>query len=810
MKAYTNVSRKVVGEDRIAICPQFGCDYIKRVKSLKFGFLGFGKYPKCKMHHLPLVYMDERIEDFVDGALACLFDKAGLPPNDLLELVSSHYHDELGPFVHGWVYCVTTGRGAPIVSRYLDSISKAYMNNLNRKQVKAIMKDGNKKDAEKYQTVKKGMKKITAQYTRLLKHLRAHSEVLVDDKTLKSLSRKLRNDLDKWQKGIIRDHLGKKSPENSNRMTIEEVKRYYDQILNAGTCRILLGKKTEFKKVKITAFDRFSVYMEFFSEGITEKYTKSDIKGLYLDIKKNPIKQDSIKKMKTRDNFERNMSLKRIKEYLRNIDWKNLTNDWIVSHREHHTYPYEKILLDPHKDPSTENPLWLHEIWLKRVYADEKYDFSDSLIARISGISRITVRKYRLKFNISYSYYNATQKPILSKELIEKREKIRNFNWKMNTNWMIPVGGHGDLLILNPSEYCSPENPLYKHKVWLKKVYEDEELDLNGVEIAKICGLKDQKPISYWRKRLGIPKKRKGVYIDKQGHKLVLTPNSYTHPQRGRIHQRAEHILVMEKHLNKNLSRRQLATHPDLIQGWLGEEEYFYIKKNCHVHHINFVAYDNRIENLWLFSTNREHGLVVNELHQCFSILIKLRQIFIKESKYFLNQDFDCRQLERDDIRSKLKLDIGINHSLSRFYDKRRNSFSVAMPASYDNPFISLKKGMDYVYMYEHRYIIEQYYRTLLRKATILREEHIDHQKAQEFLSPQGFLKPDAIVHHVNLDSRDNRLLNFYVCDISEHRLVHGSIYQLVEKLLDMGLIYFCNGIYFLDNILTTHELRIR
>jgi len=773
MKAYTNVSRKVVGEDRIAICPQFGCDYMKRVKPLKFGFLGFEKYPKCKTHHLPLVYVDERIGEFVDGALACLFDKAGLPPSDLLELVASHYHDELDPFVHGWVYCVTTGRGAPIVSRYLDSISKAYMKNLNRKQVKAIMKDGNKKDVDKYQAVKKGLKKITAQYTRLLKHLRAHSEVLVDIKNLKSLSRKLRSDLNEWQEGIVRDYLGKKSQDKSNRMTIEEVKYYYDQILNVGTCRSLLGMKTEFKKVKITAF------------------------------KINPIKKESIKKMKTKEKFEGNKDLKTIKEYLRNLDWKSLSNNWVVLLREHHTKPYEKILLDPHKDPSNENPLWKHEIWLKRVYADEKYDFSDSLISRITGISRITVRKYRLKFNISYSYYNMTQKPILSKELIEKREKIRNFNWKINTNWMIPVGGHGDFLILNPSEYCSPENPLYKHKVWLKRVYEDEELDLNGVEIAKICGLKDQKPISYWRKRLGIHKKRKGVYINTQGQKVVLTPNTYTHPQRGRVHKRAEHKLIMERYLNKSLSRRQLETHPDLIQGLLGEEVYFYIKKNCHVHHINYVGTDNRIENLWLFSTNRAHGLVVNELHQCLSILIKLHQIFFKEGKYFLNQDFDCRQLERDDIRGNLNFDSVISHSLSRFYNKSRNSFSVAMPASYKNPFISLKKGMDYAYIYEHRYIIEQYYRTLLRKEIILPEENFDYKKAKEFINPQGFLKPDALVHHVNFDSRDNRISNLYVCNISEHRLCHGSIYQSVERLLDMGLIYFCNGKYFLDNTLT-------
>ena len=110
---------------------------------------------------------------------------------------------------------------------------------------------------------------------------------------------------------------------------------------------------------------------------------------------------------------------------------------------------------------------------------------------------------------------------------------------------------------------------------------------------------------------------------------------------------------------------------------------------------------------------------------------------------------------------------------------------------------------MNYVYMYEHRYIIEQYYRTLLKKKTLLPEEQIDHKKAQEFLNPQGFLKSDAIVHHINFDSRDNRILNLYVCNISEHNFIHGSIYKSVERLLDMGLIYFCNGKYFLDNTLT-------
>jgi hypothetical protein len=132
------VSRKDVGEDQIAICPIFGCESMKKVKPLKFGFFGFGKYPKCKKHHVPLVYVDECIGEFIDGTLACLFDKAALPSSDLLSMVAPNYPDEIQTFLQRWVYCITTGRGAPIVSLYLDSVSKTYMKKLNRKQIKAL------------------------------------------------------------------------------------------------------------------------------------------------------------------------------------------------------------------------------------------------------------------------------------------------------------------------------------------------------------------------------------------------------------------------------------------------------------------------------------------------------------------------------------------------------------------------------------------------------------------------------------------------------------------------------------------------
>ena len=283
MKAYTNVSRKTVGEDHVAICPNFGCEYMTRVKPLKFRFFGFEKHPKCKRHRIPLVYIDERIGDFVNAVLACLFDKAGLPPRELLEGVKSQFPDEVTPFIEGWVYCITVGRGAPIVSRYIDTISNAYLKQLTKKQIKVLKNGGNSKPNMVNRTIKDGMDEIAIQYARILKHLRVHSEILIEHQKLKSLSKGLRNLIKDWQKKILMSNEIINSPENKQALILKEIKSNYDQILNLGTSRCLLGlnpESKEIKKSKLTAFDRFSAYNEFFIEGLTVKFTKSDI--LYL------------------------------------------------------------------------------------------------------------------------------------------------------------------------------------------------------------------------------------------------------------------------------------------------------------------------------------------------------------------------------------------------------------------------------------------------------------------------------------------------------------------------------------------------
>lgn len=284
MVEHTKVSRKTINEDRIAICPQLGCRIIKRVKPLKFGFLGFGKYPKCKSHHLPLVYVDERIGEIVNASLACLFDKSGLPPKELLSFINDKFPMELKSFINSWVYCITIGRGAKIISIYMDTMTKAYLKQITKKQLKAL-KDNRKNN---FEAIKKGMDEITLQYERLLKHLRIHSEVFVDIKEVLKLSVGLKNTINTWLEDSSREVSEILKVEEKQDIPLTQLKDYYDKILNLDTCRCLLGFspiEKHFKKRSVSAFDRFSVYFEFWQENLTQKFTKSNIDNLYNSYK---------------------------------------------------------------------------------------------------------------------------------------------------------------------------------------------------------------------------------------------------------------------------------------------------------------------------------------------------------------------------------------------------------------------------------------------------------------------------------------------------------------------------------------------
>lgn len=141
MKGARQASRKVVDEDRIAVCPHFGCMHLKKVKPLKFGVLGFRKYPKCSKHKIPLVFVDEFIGNFLYAVNACLFDRASLPPEGLLRLIKTKIPNDLKSFINGWMYCIPIGRGTQIISQYMDGLSRGYIKLLSRKQQKMLQGD---------------------------------------------------------------------------------------------------------------------------------------------------------------------------------------------------------------------------------------------------------------------------------------------------------------------------------------------------------------------------------------------------------------------------------------------------------------------------------------------------------------------------------------------------------------------------------------------------------------------------------------------------------------------------------------------
>lgn len=88
------------------------------------------------------------------------------------------------------------------------------------------------------------------------------------------------------------------------------------------------------------------------------------------------------------------------------------------------------------------------------------------------------------------------------------------------------------------------------------------------------------------------------IYIKKRDH-----PNANSH---GYV---AEHVLVMEKKLGR------------------------YLEKDEVIHHINFIPYDNRIQNLHLFENNSKHQKVKKSLFNIIKPLIKRGFIYFNKEK---------------------------------------------------------------------------------------------------------------------------------------------------------------------------------
>ena len=292
--SYIQVSRKTVKEDRVAICPYFGCMHLEKVKPLKFGFIGRRKYPKCSKHKIYLVFVDKFIGNFIQAIEACLNDISGLPPDDLIIKIKNYAPNSLEAFINSWIYCNPVGRGAQIVSHYMEGLSRGYIKLLSRKQRKAIQHGSNQK--KRYDILRFGLKKIADEYKNFLQNLRKESEERQKQQNSYFLTEKVRNIIHTWLNSYLNTiqlSNEKGSKDKIQPKSLVKLKAEYDKILHIGTCTLLIGKSPEIVIKGISAFELFSTYHEFLKAGLCRNLMGEDIQRA---IKVNSIKEADLER----------------------------------------------------------------------------------------------------------------------------------------------------------------------------------------------------------------------------------------------------------------------------------------------------------------------------------------------------------------------------------------------------------------------------------------------------------------------------------------------------------------------------------
>ncbi len=229
----------------------------------------------------------------------------------------------------------------------------------------------------------------------------------------------------------------------------------------------------------------------------------------------------------------------------------------------------------------------------------------------------------------------AAKGEIMFKEINKVKKEIKNINWdKISSNWTVKYRQNQFVpyveIKLNPYSDCSEDNPLYRHKDWLNCIVHDKRFNLTDSRLGELCGISRDKARG-WRRRLEVSRGRKwgfNCFINKKG-RIYIKPENYNNPvaikNNGWV---LEHRYIIEQHLN-NYSKT------DIAKKYLNENGY--LKSVCQIHHINLDPSDNRIENLFMCSSIKDHKLTEYSLINLTENLLKSGLIIFKKGRYKTN-----------------------------------------------------------------------------------------------------------------------------------------------------------------------------
>jgi len=481
----------------------------------------------------------------------------------------------------------------------------------------------------------------------------------------------------------------------------------------------------------------------------------------------------------TKNKTDDNLKIEKLKQDIKNLDWDKNSHEWTIIDGK----TKKTIQLDPTQECSKNNPLYRSEKWLKRVYNDEKWDLSDRKIGKICNLSHPAIEYWRKKFDIPTKEESGRYTTAGGYIVLYMPKDYRHPELTPSPSGRIRRNEH--ILIMEKYLKEHPESDISK-KCLVDGKYLKIECEVHHINYIRT----DNRLENLW------PYKTKSEH----GNAQRSLNNCFSDLHKlGQI-QFDEGKYYVNHNFNYkslNVSEIKKVIKPTEFKGDMSIDE---IKRE-----IKTIDWDKTPNDWTVWKKSNQHGEVrmnVAPYQDCSKENPLYKNPFwvkkiIKEERYNLSD-------------SRLAKVCGISittayrwrwekHKIPTFNERwgqirniRRSKKNgdriwIKIPNDYKNPFVKKRTRQNQIL--EYRFVMENYL-----------AKHPELEISQKSLLNGKFLKPEYIVHHINLDTLDNRRENLWVCEKNEgHNSVHVSLIDIVDPLIKADLLSFKEGKYYLN-----------